>query len=192
MPRRCGHFVKEYRCACPNSQPNSQLRAIMFNKVECYANNNRPTEMSDLASPVERNNTDAVLEVLCKCSACGHEVHVTHEFMGPGEFSNEFGRYNNICSSTVLTGISTTAYEDIGNVFSDMGRTGHGYESCKCWTNDLIKRLLHLSKMVNTSAYEDTDNLFSDMSTDQNVVYKNCKRWTTDLLKRLRITNHHK
>uniref|UniRef100_A0A183BZB7 CENP-V/GFA domain-containing protein n=1 Tax=Globodera pallida TaxID=36090 RepID=A0A183BZB7_GLOPA len=69
----------------------------------------------------KRNNTHDALEVLCKCSSCDHKVHVTHEFMGPGEFSNEFGRYTNIYSSTVLTGINTTAYEALATCSATWG-----------------------------------------------------------------------
>uniref|UniRef100_A0A914GRV8 Peptidase S1 domain-containing protein n=1 Tax=Globodera rostochiensis TaxID=31243 RepID=A0A914GRV8_GLORO len=177
----------------------SQLRPIKFSKVECYANDNRAAGMGDLASPGgfwipanygQQNNTHTVLEVLCKCSSCGHEVHVTHERMGPGELRKEFGQYTNIYSSKELTGINATAYEDIDNVFSEMGGD---YENSKCWTNDLIERLRSLSKTgINTTAYEDTDNLFGGTSTGYNSLYKNCKSCTNDLLMRFHLSKHHK
>uniref|UniRef100_A0A183BSC8 MATH domain-containing protein n=1 Tax=Globodera pallida TaxID=36090 RepID=A0A183BSC8_GLOPA len=74
----------------------------------------RAAEMGDLASPGgfwippnygQQDNTHTVLEVLCKCSSCGHEVHVTHERMGPGELCNDFGQYTNIYSSKEITGV---------------------------------------------------------------------------------------
>uniref|UniRef100_A0A183BRK2 CENP-V/GFA domain-containing protein n=1 Tax=Globodera pallida TaxID=36090 RepID=A0A183BRK2_GLOPA len=180
-PRRHGHFVKKYRCSCSKSQ----LRAIKFSKVECYANDNRAAEMGDLASPGgfwippnygQQNNTHTVLDVLCKCSSCGHEVHVTYERMGPGELCNDFGQYIDICSSKEITGINATAYEDIDNVFSEMG--GY-YENSKSWTNDLIERLRSLSKTgINTTAYEDTDNLFGGPSTGYNFLSRNCMGYT--------------
>uniref|UniRef100_A0A183BMH6 Astacin domain-containing protein n=1 Tax=Globodera pallida TaxID=36090 RepID=A0A183BMH6_GLOPA len=144
-PRRYGHFVKEDRCNCLKSQ----LRAIKFSKIKSYVNDNRATEMGDLASPGGywipanyvpfENNTHALS---WKC--CAKAVHVA--------MRHEFGQYTNIYSSEELTGINATAnVVDIDNVFSEMGETiGHEYANSKTG--------------INTTAYENTDNLFSEMS----------------------------
>uniref|UniRef100_A0A183BK59 Uncharacterized protein n=1 Tax=Globodera pallida TaxID=36090 RepID=A0A183BK59_GLOPA len=94
----------EYRCVWPNSQ----LRAIKFSKVKCYAaehNDNRTAEMGDLPSPggfwIPSNY---VLEVQNKCRSCGHKVYAIHEIMAPGKLNNEFGQYTNIYSSKEIIG----------------------------------------------------------------------------------------
>uniref|UniRef100_A0A914H962 PPPDE domain-containing protein n=1 Tax=Globodera rostochiensis TaxID=31243 RepID=A0A914H962_GLORO len=95
-----------------------------------------------VSCPVSKYLIHTALEVLYRGSSCGHEVHVTYETMGPGELSKEFGRYTKTYPPTELSGIKTTAYEDIENVFSDMWTNyNFVYKNCKRWTNDLIKRL---------------------------------------------------
>uniref|UniRef100_A0A914GPM3 BTB domain-containing protein n=1 Tax=Globodera rostochiensis TaxID=31243 RepID=A0A914GPM3_GLORO len=96
--------------------PSGLAEGTMRGKLEPIYGGALP--MSKLAMR-QQNNTHTVLEVLCIVSSCGHKVHVTHERMGLGELNNEFGRYTNIYLKEI-TGINTTAYEDI----SEMGGGG--------------------------------------------------------------------
>uniref|UniRef100_A0A914GTA4 PPPDE domain-containing protein n=1 Tax=Globodera rostochiensis TaxID=31243 RepID=A0A914GTA4_GLORO len=167
-PRFYGNFLEESCCSCPSSQ----FRAIKFTKVQCDFLDRRvkrlgnagrvavgvgsaalslvpyvgiPLAVGAVAAQAPtwgKDLTHTALEVLYRGSLCGHEVHVTYEIMGPGELSKEFGRYTKTYPPIELTGINTTAYEDIENVFSDMWTNyNFVYKNCKRWTNDLIKRL---------------------------------------------------
>uniref|UniRef100_A0A914HNV6 PPPDE domain-containing protein n=1 Tax=Globodera rostochiensis TaxID=31243 RepID=A0A914HNV6_GLORO len=168
-PRSHGEFVEEQRCPCPDSELHAtkfyEVECdFMDRKAKQFLNVARITLCVasvglTLCSPVlglllaastilahapnwGQDLTHSCLEVLYKCRLCEHEVHVTYEFMNPGETSNDCGRYSKTYKPTKLHGITTTAFEDIERVFHGMWTQYNLlYKNCKHWTNDLIGRL---------------------------------------------------